>query len=118
MKKDYLSVNSVSRPILSIYELSSSITSLAQMIYEDDELNNYISTEDQINDLLNPAEIATELLFNGVYDAYINRDSSLIKFSDLYLNEKYKELLTNYFSKQHKIIHNLILKQITPKDEK
>ena len=112
-KRDYLKAeNYVSRPILSIYELSNVITSLAKSIYEDKSVNNYIDVEGDINDLLNPAHIASELLFNGNYDAFINRYSDVLKYSDMYVDEIYVDLIRNYFNKQKNITKELILKSL------
>ena len=109
---DYLKFDekkSISRPIMSIYELSATITSLAKAIYEDKTLQKYIKCNDQINDLINPSNIACELLFTKKYDAYLNRYSDVVKFSDLYLNPIYIEELRLYFNKQYKITKEYIL---------
>lgn len=112
-KKDYIKIGDhISRPILSIYELSGTITSLAKSIYEDKTLQNYLKCDDHINDLVNPAKIASELLFEGKYDAYLNRYSDVVKFSDMYLNEIYVNQLRSYFDKQTKITDELILKAL------
>lgn len=112
-KKDYIKVkNNISRPILSIYELSGTITSLAKTIYEDKSLQNYIKCDDHINDLINPAKVACELLFNHKFDAYLNRYSDVVKFSDMYLNNIYVDELRSYFDKQTKITNELILKSL------
>ena len=112
--KDFLKVdnNTVSRPIMSIYELSATITSLAKVIYEDKTLQKYIQCNDQISDLINPSNIACELLFTNKYDAYLNRYSDVVKFSDLYLNPVYIEELRSYFNKQSKITKEYILQSL------
>lgn len=109
--RDFLKVDDkmISRPILSIYELSAVITSLAKVIYEDKSLQKYIQCNDQINDLINPSNIACELLFTNKYDAYLNRYSDVVKFSDMYLNPVYMEELRSYFKKQSQITKNYIL---------
>jgi hypothetical protein len=112
---DYLKFDenkSISRPIMSIYELSATITSLAKAIYEDKTLQKYIKCNDQINDLVNPSNIACELLFTKKYDAYLNRYSDIVKFSELYLNPIYIEELRSYFNKQSKITKEYILQSL------
>lgn len=110
----YLNIpdTTVSRPICSIYELSSVITALAKSIYEDKSLKNYIECDDHINDLVNPSKIACELLFTNKYDAYLNRYSDVVKFSELYLNPVYIEELRSYFNKQTRVTQELILKSL------
>lgn len=112
--RDFLKVDDkmISRPILSIYELSATITSLAKLIYEDKSLQKYIQCNDQINDLVNPSNIACELLFTNKYDAFLNRYSDVVKFSDLYLNPIYVEELRSYFNKQSKITKEYILQSL------
>lgn len=112
--RDFLKVNdeTISRPIMSIYELSATITSLAKAIYEDKSLQKYIHCNDQINDLINPSNIACELLFTNKYDAYLNRYSDVVKFSNLYLNPVYIEELRSYFNKQSKITKEYILQSL------
>ena len=111
-QKDYLKTgDKKTRPILSIYELSNVITSLAKSIYEDKSVESYLD-EDNINDFLNPAHIAFELLSQGKYDAYINRYSEIVKFSELYVDPIYTDLIENYFHKQKNITSEIILKSL------
>ena len=110
--RDYLKIgNKITRPVLSIYELSNCITSLSKSIYEDKSVENYVGDND-INDFLNPSHIAFELLNNKIYDAYINRYSEIVKFSDMYIDTNYMNLIENYFEKQMKITSELILKSL------
>lgn len=111
-EKEYLKVgNRITRPILSVYELSNCITSLAKSIYEDKSVKNYIDIDD-VNDFLNPSHIAFEMLNNKIYDSYINRYSEIVKYSDLYIDPIYVDLIENYFKKQKNITSNLILKSL------
>lgn len=99
------------RPEISIFELSAVITSLARSIYESKDLKKYTTTTD-INDLVNPAYLATKLLFEGKFDADIIRDSETVKFSELYVNPRYKELLLNYFERQQNVIHSCVIDKL------
>jgi hypothetical protein len=97
-----------SRPILSIYELSSILTTLSKKIYNSNSLEEYISKDSTVNGVVNPSDIAVNVLFNGDYDALINRYSEKVLYSDMYVKPSYKEILINYYNKQRKILDNEI----------
>lgn len=104
---DYLKIDPKrsTRPQMSVYELAGIITQLAQNIYDSKSLKSYISEDSKINGIINPCDLALQLLEHGEYDVLINRDSEKINFSDLYIDPRKLELLDNYFSKQRTIIN-------------
>ena len=90
--------------MISIFELASILTTLSKKIYNSSDLKEFISDNSKINGVVNPSDIAVNVLFNGDYDALINRHSEKVLFSDLYINPVYKDLLFNYYNKQRKIV--------------
>ena len=107
---DYLEIdeNRKSRPILSIFELASILTTLSKKIYNSSDLKEFVNNSSKINGVVNPSDIAVNILFNGDYDALINRYSEKVLFSDLYMNPVYKDVLFNYYNKQRKIVDHEI----------
>lgn len=101
---DYLKIdsNTVVRPITGIYEFSSIVTQLSQTIYNSPDLSNYIE-DGIINDMINPSALSVELIKKGTYDAYMNKDSNIIKFSNTYINPTYYEMLEHYYNQHDKI---------------
>jgi hypothetical protein len=108
---DYIKLNDnqITRPVASIYEVSHVLTKLATTIFNSPDLSRYITSNGVINDFINPAELATHLIIEGKYDAWLKRDNEKIKYSDLYVNPIHYELLVNYFNKQHKTVHDYVL---------
>ena len=114
---DYLKFDNkqITRPIASVYEISHVLSELSVNINESPNLKNYVDTNGEINDIINPAEIATNLIKENKYDAWLKRDNENIKYSSLYINPIYYDLLLNYFNKQHKITNEYVISKLTQK---
>jgi hypothetical protein len=115
--KDYIKIpkNQITRPVASIYEVSHVLSNLATAVFNSPDLSNYVISNGVINDFVNPGELATHLIVEGKYDAWLKRDNEKIKYSDLYVNPIHYELLVNYFNKQHKITHDYVLSKYVNK---
>ena len=114
IQDDYLDIpdDRITRPIASIFEISHVLTNLAGAINDSPNLSNYVESNGIINDIINPAELATKLIKEGKYDAWIKRDNEKVKYSDLYINPIHYDLLLNYFNRQHKITDEYILSKL------
>ena len=112
---DYINIpdTQVTRPICSIFELSNVVTKLAKNIYDSKNLSKYIKSNGMINNFINPAQVSMQLFKDGIYDARLKRDNELINFSDLYVNPKYYELLSDYFNNQQSNVDKFILNKLT-----
>ena len=112
-KRDYLPINENQKSwhVASVYEISSVNTQLARLIYESDSLKSVLQIEDgeQINEILDPAYIAYKLLTEGIYDANLYRDGECVKYSELYKNPRWLELLENYYKKRANITKSCII---------
>lgn len=102
-EQDYLTVTTKTRPLCGNYEFSAVLTKLAKEIHDQKDLSNYIENFDG-NTLINPTDIALQILLNGNYDAYLIRDNDNQLFSTMYINPTQIEILQNYFTKQRKLI--------------
>jgi len=111
---DYLDIpdDMITRPVASIFEISHVLTNLASAINDTPNLSNYIESNGVINDIINPAELATKLIKEGKYDAWLKRDKEKVKYSSLYINPIHYDLLINYFNRQHKITDEYILSKL------
>ena len=115
---DYLKIddNQITRPIASIYEVSHVLSDLAITINDSPNLKDYIENNNGvINDIINPAEIATLLIKNNKYDAWLKRDNENIKYSSLYVNAIHYNLLINYFNRQHKTTYEYVVSKLVEK---
>jgi len=113
-QNDYIHISDsqVTRPIASIFEVSHVLTNLANAINDSPNLSNYVESNGVINDFINPAELATRLIKDKKYDAWVKRDNEVVKYSSLYVNPNHYDLLMNYFNKQHKTTKEYILNSL------
>lgn len=111
---DYIKISDdqITRPTASIFEVSHVLTNLATAINDAPNLSNYVESNGVINDFINPAELATRLIKDGKYDAWIKRDNEKVKYSSLYVNPIHYDLLINYFNKQHSTTKEYILSKL------
>ena len=114
IQDDYIKISDtqITRPIASIFEVSHVLTNLATVINDVPNLTNYVESNGVINDFINPAELATRLIKDGKYDAWLKRDNETIKYSSLYVNPNHYDLLINYFNKQHSTTKEYILSKL------
>lgn len=112
-KRDYLPINENQKSwhVASVYEISSVNTQLARLMYETDSLKSVLEIKDgeQLNEIIDPAYIAHKLLTEGVYDANLYRDGECVKYSELYKNPRWLELLENYYKKREHITRSCII---------
>lgn len=111
MNVDLTTYNGVSRPLLSVYELSAVGTKLAETIYDNTSIAEY-QTEKEINNIVNPAQLAFQLLQSGAYDAIIDRGYDKIKYSETHKNELKLTQLDNYFNEQNESVDTYILQRL------
>lgn len=113
-KRDYLKITdkTLTRPIAGAYEFAGALTPLAKSIYESKSLKDFIDVKDEINDFLNPCSIALESVENGVRDVLIYRNGDIVKLSDMYTQDTYKEILRNYFKQEQNAIQSYIISKL------
>lgn len=98
----------MTRETLSIYEYVGVITKLAKYLNSLTNLDKYLP-DIEVNQIINPAELAFNLLNDGKFDAVIDRGYELVTFSVLKIKKQWKDTISNYFKNQHDTIENEIL---------
>ena len=98
----------ITRETLSIYEYVGVITKLAKYLNSLTDLNKYL-LDVEVNQVINPAELAFNLLNDGKFDAIIDRGYELVTFSVLKVKKQWKDTISNYFKNQHDVIEREIL---------
>lgn len=106
----------LTRDIMSVYEYAGTITKLAKYLNGLPSLEKYVS-DVEIHQLINPAELAFNLLNEGKFDAILDRGYERVSFSALKINPRWKATVSNYFKAQHDAITNEIVK-MTETNEK
>lgn len=111
---DYLHIpdTAITRPVASIFEVSHVLTDMAKIVNDSPSLANFVESNGVIDDIINPSEVATLLIKQHKYDAWIKRDTEKVKYSSLYVNPQHYNLLINYFNKQHKITDEYVVSQL------
>jgi hypothetical protein len=110
-KDNYINVTGKTRPICGNYELSAVITKFAKELYDQKDLDGFTG-DSKLNTIINPTDVALQLLINNVYGAYISRDDEVLELKDMYVNYNNIELLTNYFDRQKNIIKRCIIDRL------
>lgn len=98
----------MTRETLSIYEYVGVITKLAKYLNSLTNLDKYLP-DIEVNQIINPAELAFNLLNDGKFDAVIDRGYELVTFSVLKVKKQWKDTISNYFKNQHDTIEKEIL---------
>ena len=75
------------------------------------DLDKYL-TSIEVNQIINPAELAFNLLNDGKFDAIIDRGYELVTFSTLKVRKQWKDTISNYFKSQHDTIEREILQPL------
>lgn len=101
----------MTRNTLSIFEYVGVITKLAKYLNSLTNLDKYLS-DIEVNQIINPAELAFNLLNDGKFDAVIDRGYELVTFSTLKVKKQWKETISNYFKHQHETVEQEILKPL------
>jgi hypothetical protein len=100
-----------SRKVISIYEFVGVITKLAQYLYTLPSITKYVE-DPSIESIVNPCELALELLLSGKYDAKIIRTFDEVNFSELSINPIWIDTARNYFKQQNSFIENNLLSKL------
>lgn len=98
----------MTRETLSIYEYVGVITKLAKYLNSLTNLDKYLP-DIEVNQIINPSELAFNLLNDGKFDAVIDRGYELVTFSVLKIKKQWKDTISNYFKNQHDTIEKEIL---------
>lgn len=106
----------MTRETLSIYEYVGVITKLAKYLNSLTSLDKYLS-DIEVNQIINPSELAFNLLNDGKFDAVIDRGYELVTFSKLKIKKQWKDTISNYFKNQHDIVEKEILKPLELLDD-
>ena len=106
----------ITRETLSLYEYVSVITKLAKYLNTLTNLDKYVD-DVEVNQIINPAELAFNLLNDNKFDAIIDRGYEKVTFSKLKIKQQWKDTISNYFESQHDAIENEILKPLNLLDE-
>ena len=101
----------ITRETLSIYEYVAVITKLAKYLFSLMDIAKYID-EVELNQVVNPSELAFNLLNDGKFDAVIDRGYEKVTFSKLKIREQWKETIRNYFNYQHQVMDEEVLKPL------
>lgn len=101
----------MTRETLSIYEYVGVITKLAKYLNSLTSLDKYLS-DIEVNQVINPSELAFNLLNDGKFDAVIDRGYELVTFSVLKIKKQWKDTISNYFKNQHDTVEKEILKPL------
>ena len=110
-KTDYIKVTSKTRPICGNYELSAIITKFAKEVYDQKNLDGF-AEDRKFNSIINPTDVALQLLMNNTYGAFVSRDDEILELKNMYVNYNNIELLENYFERQRKIIKRCIIDRL------
>jgi hypothetical protein len=110
-KREYLQVDTITRPICSVYELAGTVTALAKHIYDDDSLQQYIHVP-EYEYFINPTLIAMnayglrddEFCKHNIKDAVLNRTTENVKFSQLYKIPSQVDELNDYLTRQYNML--------------
>ena len=98
----------ITRDILSKFEYVGVITKLAKYLAGLPSVEKFTSNV-EINQLMNPAELAFELLNEGKYDAILDRGYEKVSFSTLKAKKQWKDTILNYFKTHHNSITNEVI---------
>lgn len=99
----------ITREIISKYEYVRVITAVAKYLYSIQDLSKYVE-DVEINSIINPCELAFELISKGKFDAVLDRQGyEKVTFSKLKVNPMWVNMLKEYFAEQHKNIENEIM---------
>lgn len=90
----------LTRPILSLYEYVGVHTALAKFIDAQTSISQFVD-DVEINGLVNPAELAFNLLREHKWDAVINRGYERVTYSQLRYNKQWEDMIARYFDEQH-----------------
>ena len=101
----------ITRETLSIYEYVAVITKLAKYLFSLMDIDKYID-EVELNQVVNPSELAFNLLNDGKFDAVIDRGYEKVTFSKLKVREQWKETIRNYFNYRHQVMEEEVLKPL------
>lgn len=100
----------ITRKTMSRYEYAGLITQLAKYLAGIPDISKYLD-EPYVNSLINPSELAFTLLENGKFDAIIDRGYELVNYSQLIVNQNWKDQLREYFKNKNIAVHNEIITQ-------
>lgn len=109
MMKEYFPI--MTRDTLSIFEYVGVITKLAKYLSSLKSLDKYIS-EVEVNQIINPAELAFNLINDGKYDAILDRGYERVTFSKMKVKQQWKDMITNYFKEQHEVVQHEVLETL------
>lgn len=102
----------ITRKNISIYELAALVTKLSLHIYNMKDLDKYID-ELEINNIIDPVEVAWNLLKNGKINAVFERESTeKVTFSNLDINEDYIDMIEDYIKQQKAIKQDTFVKRL------
>lgn len=94
-----------------MFEYVGVITKLAKYLSNIPDIEKYVS-DVEVNQLINPAELAFNLLNEGKFDAVLDRGYEKVSFSKLKVKPQWKDMITNYFKTHHDSITNEVLKML------
>jgi hypothetical protein len=108
--KDYKPILTTST--ISIFEYVRVVTCLAEALFEMKSICKYV--EDlEINYVINPCELAFKLLEENKFDAVIDRKCEKVLYSNLKVNQKWKDLIIEYYENHHKAMDKELISVLT-----
>jgi len=100
------------RRMLSLFEYTRIITELAKYLYSLSSIDKYVR-DIEIHNVINPAELAFELLDQGKFDAVLDRGSEKVTYSTLMVNDIWRQTIRKYFKTQHENIYSELLQPLS-----
>lgn len=102
----------LTRETMSKFEFVRTITAVAKYLYTLPDLSKYCK-DVEINSLINPAELAFELIMNGKINATLNRlGYEKVTFSELKVNPIWVNMIRNYYKRRHEIERGELLEPL------
>lgn len=107
----------ITRDIISVFEYANVVTKLAKHLQSLPSLEQYIPNVDT-NQIIDPTELAFNLLEEGKWDAIIDRGYEKVTYSTLRVRQQWKDMLRNYFDQRRVTIENELLRPLKLLDGK
>lgn len=96
------------RKTISQFEYSGIITKLAKYLAGIPDISKYVD-QPYVNSVINPCELAFKLLDDGKFDAVIDRGYEKVNYSQLIINEKWRNSIKEYFLAQQKHLYEEVV---------
>lgn len=104
------------RDHISLYEYARVVSALSKYINDLDNLEKYLKKDNYVT-VINPCELAFQLLEEGVFDAILDRGIERVSYSTLRINPHWKKLLINDFRRHNRTLEEDLINKLLVKSE-